>query len=620
MAYVETVNGEIIARTEYVEKDLIKQVPGSRYRDSVWRMPLSWGSCQALRGIFGERLQVGPQLATWANDEYARRVEPVLNIRTATAYTVRQDNTLFAFQDVDRDFVILGEQTLLGNEMGTGKTRAVTAAVARLRVLGHDPYPVCCVVPNSTKRDPWEDTWRLLQPQAHPVVIGGTATDRRKRFEHAEQLIADGEDVIIIIHWDAVLIHSRLAPYGNIRLARCTEHGGQDPDLKTSRCEVHPKELNRLGFRTVIVDEAHCMKGAQAKRTRAVWSVQHGPTVRWRCSMTGTPIANDLSDLWPIMHGLAPQDYPTKTEYIDRYALLGWDYTGGINVIGVNPTNRDEFFRIFDARFRRMPKDLVLRFLPPKLRQRRYAEMSTKQAKAYRDVAKEMVTQLDDGRLVLATNNLTKQLRLLQFSSSYAEVDEAGKVRLSEPSPKLDVMMEIAAELGSKPFVVCAESRQLIELAAARLERGKIPFSLIVGGMTDDQRYAALRDFQEGRVRAMLFTLKAGGIGLTMTAADTIIFLQRSWSMLDNKQSEDRVHRIGAERHESIHIIDVVAPGTIEEDQITRLYEKFERLQEIVRDRETLRAAGLLDQVARLEAEEELILSSELIPSIGGPV
>jgi SNF2 family DNA or RNA helicase len=321
------------------------------------------------------------------------------------------------------------------------------------------------------------------------------------------------------------------------------------------------------------------------------------------------------------MHGLAPEEYPRRTDYIDRYCFAAMDMFGMLNIVGLNPATKDEFFGFFDPRFRRMPKWMVLRFLPPKLRQRRYAEMGTKQLKAYQELSEGQITRLHDGSIIVATNNLTLNTRLLQFSSAYATVNEQGDVKLQEPSSKIDVLMEILEEMGDKPIVVCAESRQLIELAALRLEAHKprpIPYSKIVGGMTDVERKQAQADFREGKSRVMLFTIKAGGVGLTMTPADTICFLQRSWSMLENKQAEDRVHRIGSEVHESIHVVDIVAPGTVEESQILRLYEKFERLEEITRDRERMAiAAAAGDQHAAyqlqlLEAEEQEILASDL--------
>jgi SNF2 family DNA or RNA helicase len=162
---------------------------------------------------------------------------------------------------------------------------------------------------------------------------------------------------------------------------------------------------------------------------------------------------------------------------------------------------------------------------------------------------------------------------------------------------------------------VFAESRQLIEMAGRRLEEAGIVTRYIVGGMTEDQRYNATNDFQEGRARAILLTFKAGGEGITLTRANQIAFLQRSWSMLNNKQAEDRVHRIGSEIHRSITITDFVAPDTVEVDQIRVLHEKFDRLQEIVRDRETLQAAAQAGnteaaaKLAQLELEETTINS-----------
>jgi SNF2 family DNA or RNA helicase len=177
---------------------------------------------------------------------------------------------------------------------------------------------------------------------------------------------------------------------------------------------------------------------------------------------------------------------------------------------------------------------------------------------------------------------------------------------LTEPSPKLDELEAIFDEMPDKPIIVCAESRQLIDLASIRLSKRKIPHGLITGTVNEFERQRVLREFQAGRLQALLFTVKAGGVGLTMTAADTIVFLQRSWSMIDNKQAEDRAHRIGSERHESIHVIDIVARDTVEEGQIARLTEKFMRLQEIARDRLLIGDQQMFDE------EEAQILNSEL--------
>jgi SNF2 family DNA or RNA helicase len=129
------------------------------------------------------------------------------------------------------------------------------------------------------------------------------------------------------------------------------------------------------------------------------------------------------------------------------------------------------------------------------------------------------------------------------------------------------------------------------------------------------ERRRVLAEFQAGQLNRLLFTVAAGGTGLTMTAADTIIFLQRAWSMIDNKQAEDRVHRIGSEIHESIHVIDIVTRGSVEEGQIARLTEKFLRLQEITRDRAMLlmgSSNAAVYSAQHLDELEERILNSEL--------
>jgi SNF2 family DNA or RNA helicase len=179
-----------------------------------------------------------------------------------------------------------------------------------------------------------------------------------------------------------------------------------------------------------------------------------------------------------------------------------------------------------------------------------------------------------------------------------------------EPSSKVDALIDILEELGDKPVLVSAAHRQLIDLAATRLTKLKIQHGLVVGGQQAFDRQATVRDFQDGKLRVLLFTLAAGGTGLTLTRADTQVRLQRSWSMIDNLQGAGRNHRIGSEQHKSIHYIDVVAKNTVEEVQLERLSDKLERLEEINRDRARLEAAHR--DTAELDAEAARIEQSNL--------
>lgn len=595
-----TEDGRISIWAEWADKDRIKTLPGAKWNPeaSVWQVPLSWASCKALRGVFGVNLTVGSALTKWAVQERADRIDPAVALRLLTEADGDQD--LRPFQRAGVQFLLTAKSALLGDEMGTGKT---VQLIRTLQHRGDDAYPVCVICPNTVK-SAWRNEWARWNPQVTVIVINGSLPQKRKQFSEAADAIARGEQVAVVINIEAVMSHSRIAPYGSYAL---------------SDKEKQPKELNSLPFKTVIVDEAHRMKEAKGKQTRSIWAVQHGPTVKYRYSATGTPIANHMGELWSILHGIAPEEFPSKTKYVDRYCIQGWNGFGGLDIIGVRPDTKDEFFSIFDPRFRRMAKNMVLPQLPPKQRLIYEVEMGKEQTKAYKDMSQSMFTKLDDGTLVMATNNLTRNTRLLQFASSYATIDENGDVKLDEPSAKLDAMCELLTnELSEDTVAISAESRQLIMLAAARLDKLRIPYRMIVGGMTQQAREEAIADFQSGVARVMLFTLKAGGVGITLTKANVGICLQRSWSMIDNKQGEDRYHRIGSEIHDKIMIIDFVTRGTIEEVQIPRLHEKFAKMQEITRDRDIAIAAGDTAAVARYDAELAQVMNTPLWPAAQG--
>lgn len=609
----------LTVRADDRETYLVQLVPGSRWDPArrLFTVPRSWAVWLGLQGIFGNELGTGADVQAWFSGEYTDRVQPCQYLRSQLSphpnlsgpyvdalhrWEERAGGILYPHQRVGALFLAKAEAALLADEVGTGKSVTTIATVGVLDELGLNPFPLLLIAPNSTKGQ-WAEHWSRWWPGIRVSVVDGSAAKRRVALE---------EDAdVYILHWQAVRLHSRLAAYGSIRLRRCGDHRGGDPELKVSNCDVHEKELNRLDLRTVVIDEAHRGKDCRSQQTRAVWAVQRQEKVQFRFALTGTPIADHPGDLWPVMHGIAPLEYPTRRSFEERYCLSSWAPFGGLSIVGINPATRSEFFGFFDPRFRRMPKSLVADFLPPVVRERRDAFMAPKQLRAYRGIEEEMMTRTEDGDLILTTNNLARNTRLVQFASAYAELDGEGEVRLSEPSPKLDILEEILED-AAKPIVVCAESRQLIELAAIRLEKRKIPHRLLVGGMTADQRSAALRELDEARIRVLLFTMQAGGEGVNMTRADTIVRLQRSWSMLTNVQALGRVHRIGSEQHESVTVIDVVAPDTIEERQFRVYVEKLRRLEEIARDRDALRNAGKMSELTALEIEEQSILRGNL--------
>jgi SNF2 family DNA or RNA helicase len=128
----------------------------------------------------------------------------------------------------------------------------------------------------------------------------------------------------------------------------------------------------------------------------------------------------------------------------------------------------------------------------------------------------------------------------------------------------------------------------LIYLLSARLTKEGIAHGLITGAQSGDERQYAIDDFQSGRTKWILFTAQAGGVGVTLTAARRLIRLQRPWSLVDDRQVNDRVHRIGSEIHDSIIITDYVTAGTVQERVVDVLESKSDNFEQIVKDKEQL--------------------------------
>jgi len=569
------------------DKEQLKALPGSSYdlKKHIWTAPLTWATCVAMRGMFGDDLVVGPQLAEWAvklNEEF---IAPAMEMRVAWDDPALQDifPALYPFQRAGVSFLTYAKRAMLTDEMGTGKTVQTIFTLMNLVRQGENPFPAVVVAPNNMLIT-WRKEFERFWPGIKANVIKGTAKTRREAISEPAH--------VYIISYDNVKLHSKASGSRGIRLRRCYECDPlmpKDAAHSPSRCQVHPKELNKIDWKTVVVDEAHRMKDPKTMQSMAIRSLVTRET-EYVYPLTGTAIGDSPVDMWTALNLIAPAEFPSRNAYIERYCLQSFNLFGGMTIVGLNPLTKDEFFKIVDPRLRRMPKEAVLPFLPAKQYSRRYVEMTTKQARAYKQMDETRIAVLgaaEDG-VTVAGNPLTALTRLGQFASAYAEVDDEGQVRLSAPSNKVDALLEILEDTGEEPAVVFAQSRQLIELAAAALDRHKISYSLIVGGQTVDEREKAKDDFQEGRVRVILCTISAGGIGITLTRANRAVFLQRSWSMIENKQAEDRVHRIGSEVHDKVEIIDVISVGTVEEHQQIVLSGKLERLEEIMRDQATI--------------------------------
>lgn len=595
---LDDTNTRVIINAEWRFKELCKSLPGSKWdtTSQVWSVPVSWATCLALRSTFREALVIGPRLTEWATNEVTSRITPANALRDLESHEDGTNEDLFPHQRAGVKFLATARRALLADEPGLGKTAQAIRALAELQKNGEDVFPALVVCPNTLKKN-WKREFAKWWPGVSVEIIRGSATQRRKQFETPAH--------VYVINWESLRGHSRLASYGSIALARCRECGGQDEKVSENRCEVHKRELNNINFKAVIADEIHRSKDPKSKQTRALWSATGDADIRF--ALTGTPIANDVLDLWSILHWLSPEEWPSKTRWVDRMINTMLNAFGGMMVLGIKPHMEQEFYAAVNPRMRRMLKKIVLPWLPEMMFERRDVEMSTKQKKAYDQMRDLMIAELEGGDAVTAPSPLTQTIRLLQFASSFAEmsVDESTgetKVRLSGPSCKVDALMNDIEnkDFGDDSVAVCAVSRQLIELLSEEMTKAKIPHGLITGAQTDDERQQAVDDFQSGKTKWILFTAQAGGVGITLTAARRLVMLQRPWSLVDHKQALDRVHRIGSEIHDSVIITDYVTEGTIEERVLQVLETKADNFEQIVRDKTALLALLKDDKAGNL--------------------
>lgn len=595
------LNGEAIEiLTAFTDRDRMVQIPGATWHKptSRWRVPLTWAGCLQLRGVFGTELELDSTLQAWAWREKTDHVTPALLTREALDLDAIADQhplltdvknaldqveadtvlRLKPFQRAAVAFLASTGTSVLADPMGVGKTVITIRALQVMDVLTWNPFPVVVICPNSLKNTVWARELAAWAPTLKVVVVEGSAGARRKQ-------LAQPADVYVI-NWDSVRLHSRLAPFGNTSL---------------TETQKLPKELNALNPRTVIVDEAHRLRNVgtkverredgskrhlpQSQQTLATWAVLH--QAEFRFALTGTPVNEHVGDLWGLMHGILPTWYPAKSRYLDRYAETSFGMWGGLEILGVNPRTDAERRAILEPTFRRIPKEITLPQLPLKLPLAyRETPMSPKQALAYRQMETSMLAQLNE--LLVADKPIIQFTRLLQFAAAHAEIDTNGKVHLATPSAKVDDLVELLDELGDEPLVVAAPSRQLVELAAARLEREKVTYGFVTGAYSPVERAQAVARFQDGYTRVVLLTHGAGAEGITLTRARTLLYMQRSWSPLDNSQVEDRIHRIGSERHANIQYIEQVAPGTVEERKLEVLRGKEDQIEEALRDHDTV--------------------------------
>lgn len=343
----------------------------------------------------------------------------------------------------------------------------------------------------------------------------------------------------------------------------------------------------------------------KAKMTRAGWAIADKAAHRW--GLTGTPGSrNVVENTWALLRLVMGSQWPSKSKWVEYYAEAGYNSEGFWEVGSLKPDHENEFREAYDAVSRRILKKQVLD-LPPLLRGGtliREIPMGKAQAAVYREMEAKLKVMTESG-LLTAKNLLVQASRLTGMASATGllgevtiEVDEDGEehehvsMDLVAPSNKVDALVDMIESGDIEPGTVFQfVSRKLLYLFRDALVKIGVPayqLGVIAGDVSEQFRDKAKNDFQAGKIPWFAFTVGAGGTGITLTRANTMVAVQRPWSSILHLQAQDRVHRIGSEIHESVSIIDLVTPDTVEIKQLQRLEENAEALEEILKDKDRM--------------------------------
>lgn len=358
-------------------------------------------------------------------------------------------------------------------------------------------------------------------------------------------------------------------------------------------------EVAKYPWFHVICDEVHALQDRNSQQTKAVKKIK----AFYKTGLSGTPVFNKPDDLWSLLNWLYPKYWKSYWGYFNRY--IKWvDWDGYRTVVGVN--NEEELQGLMSGFYIRRKKEEVIKDLPDKYFSTITVKPHPQQARAYKQMKKEMLAWIGEheNEALQAPVVIAQLIRLQQFASAYAQIEQyevmvkdhdihefdvdrfredgikiyqekdgryytlvpetRTRLTLSEPSSKLDAVMEII-DSTDEPIVVFSEFAQMINLLGARLEKAGISYGLYTGAQSRSERDKLIEDFQDGKVRVFAGTIGAGGVGITLTRASTVVILNRNWAQALNEQAIDRLHRIGQKN--AVHVIDIVAEGTIDEER-----------------------------------------------------
>nr|WP_320009958.1 DEAD/DEAH box helicase [uncultured Desulfobulbus sp.] len=433
----------------------------------------------------------------------------------------------------------------LADDMGLGKTLQALAVILHAAHQG----PTLVVAPTSVCAN-WIIEAQKFAPTLRPALFGGT--------DRAGQLAT-------LAPFDLVI-----ASYGLLH---------QEADL-----------LGQVAWQTVVLDEAQAIKNAATKRSKAAMQLQ----AKFRLITTGTPIENHLTEFWTLFHFINPGMLGSKERFNNRFAL---------------PIERDHN-REAGRRLKKLVRPFILRRLktqvleelPPRTEVILEVEQSPEEAAFYEALRQQALERIESEQAA----NGQAPMRIL------AEITRLRQAcchpRLVEPNSKLSggklqLLGEVLGELlenGHKALVFSQFVGHL-NMIREHLDARSITYCYLDGTTPAKKRQQQVDIFQAGQVDLFLISLKAGGLGLNLTAADYVIHMDPWWNPAVEDQASDRAHRMGQER--PVTVYRLITKQTIEE-KIVRLHaEKRDLADTLLKETNTTTPLST-DELLRLIREE----------------
>ncbi len=350
------------------------------------------------------------------------------------------------------------------------------------------------------------------------------------------------------------------------------------------------ERFEKIAFATLVLDEAQAIKNAATQRAQAVRRLQ----ADFRVATTGTPLENHLGELWSLFRVLNPGLLGSEEQFRKRF----------VNAMERDPRSpaREHLRRLLAPFLLRRTKAEVLTELPPRTEILLTVEPSAAEAQLLAAVKRQSLERLNDNSLPPEQRRVQVLAEIMRLRRAACHPDLVAP-ELGLSSAKLEHLVELVQELVDNRHraLVFSQFVDYLGLVRERLDREGIDYQYLDGSTSQKARDAAVAAFQRGEGKVFLLSLKAGGVGINLTAADYVIHLDPWWNPAVEQQASDRAHRIGQTR--PVTIYKLVLKGSIEEQVIALHASKRELIDQVIEGQ---------NSAARMSVDELLAMLAEL--------